>query len=243
MNFSEPWVFYLLWSVPVFAVLLWWLWRRGRDRLALLLDDTMRRKLCPMESRRRFYLQFACVTLGLLLTLLAAAGPRWGYREERVLQRGRDLVVALDVSRSMLARDVAPDRLRRAQADVTDLLRVLQGDRVGLLAFRGRAVLLCPLTTDYNYLESALAEISVDSAPPGETDLAAAIDQALAAFGDDVGAHRAVVMISDGEDLAGRVDEAARRAAEAGVVIFTVGLGSEAGAPIPDPEEPGGYMA
>lgn len=242
MIFGQAWVLFLGWMIP-FLAFFWWQLRRSRvRRLEHLIDPALRSKICPPSQPWRFRVQLSMVTAGLLLALLAAAMPRWGYREEKVLQRGRDLVIALDVSRSMLAQDVQPNRLERAKADTLDLLRVLHGDRVGLLAFRGRAVLLCPLTTDYNFLEMILSEVTIDSAPPGSTDLAEAIEKARESFADDAGAHRAVVLISDGEDLAGRALEAAQEAAKAGIVIFTVGLGDAAGAPIPDSRMPGGQM-
>ncbi len=115
MHFGEPWVLFLLWGAPLFAALLWALHRRGARRLAGLVDGSLRAKILPEPAPWRGRAQFAAVALGLLLALLAAAAPRWGYREERVLQRGRDLVIALDVSRSMLARDVQPSRLERAR--------------------------------------------------------------------------------------------------------------------------------
>lgn len=242
MHFGEPWVLLLLWGVPLFAALLWALHRRGARRLNELVDAPLRARVLPPPDTWRWRAQFAAVLTGLLLALLAAAAPRWGYRDERVLQRGRDLVIALDVSRSMLARDVQPSRLERARADIMDLLRVLQGDRVALVAFRGRATLLCPLTTDYSFMDAALAEATVGSAPPGETDLADAIRKSTEAFGEETGSHRAIILISDGEDLAGRAAEAAAEAAKAGIVIFTVGFGDPAGAPIPDERMPGGQV-
>jgi len=128
------------------------------------------------------------------------------------MQRGRDLIIALDVSRSMLAQDVHPNRLQRAKADIQDLLRELRGDRAALIAFRGKAVQLCPLTTDYAYLEQALAEVSPESAPRGETDIGDAVTKALEAFESDAGAYQAIILISDGEDLAGRIKAAAESA-------------------------------
>jgi Ca-activated chloride channel family protein len=169
-----------------------------------------------------------------MLLLLAAARPQWGTREVAVYQRGRDLVIALDVSRSMLARDVHPNRLQRAKADILDLIRELRGDRAALLAFRYKGVLLCPLTTDYAYLRHALDSADVDSAPRGETDIGDAILKALDAFETDDGAHKAIVLISDGEDLTGQALQAAAKAKERGIPIFTVGLGSPQGAKIPD---------
>jgi len=154
-------------------------------------------------------------------------------RNDTVYQRGRDLMVVLDVSRSMLSRDVHPSRLGRAKVDLQDLIKQLRGDRVGLLAFRGKPLLLCPLTTDYGFLSQALDGADVDSAPPGETDIGDAILEALQNFQGDEGSHKAIVLVSDGEDLAGKVAEATAKAKEQGVAIFTVGFGSTEGAPVP----------
>ena len=231
--FANPWALAGAWAAPVF--LLAWLAvrRKSRRAWAAHLSPELGRKLLPPESPRRSGLQAVLVAAGLLLALLAAARPQWGMREERVRPRGRDLMIALDVSRSMLAQDAHPNRLQRAKADILDLLRALQGDRAGLIAFRGKAVQVCPLTSDYAFLEQALQELSPDSAPRGATDVGDALDKALAACESDETAHQAVILISDGEDLAGRALEAADRAAARGIVVFTVGLGDAAGARIP----------
>ncbi|NLB59687.1 MAG: VWA domain-containing protein [Lentisphaerae bacterium] len=233
LHFANAWMLYGLWLVPVGGLIWLALWRRQNRALAQWLAPTMRAKLCPPPATQRFYWQWAGLLSGCLLALLAAARPQWGVREETVIQRGRDLIIALDVSRSMLAEDVHPNRLQRAQTDIQDLLRELRGDRAALLAFRGRAIQLCPLTTDYAYLEEILNDVTVDSAPRGQTDIGAAIHKALDAFESDQGAHRAIVLISDGEDLAGKARAAAAEAQQRGVVIFTVGLGDPQGATIP----------
>ena len=181
-QFANAWMLYTLWLAPALGLIWLMLYRRRARALANFLSPAMRQKLCPPAQPHRFYWQWSCLLAGCLLTLLAAARPQWGLREETVLQRGRDLIVALDVSRSMLAQDVHPNRLLRAKADVQDLLRELRGDRAALLAFRGRAVLLCPLTTDYGYLEQILDDASIDSAPRGETDIGDAIRKSLDAF-------------------------------------------------------------
>lgn len=180
---------------------------------------------------------FAC---GAVLIAVAAARPQWGRSDVKASARGASVLIALDVSRSMLAEDVRPNRLERAKTDLLDLVADLNGDRAGLLVFRGKGVMLCPLTTDYAFLNQAIDGVSVDSAPRGETDIADAIDKALQALessGDD---NCAIILISDGEDLAGRAREAAGRAAGRGTPIFTVGLGAADGSEIPD--EDGGAL-
>jgi len=233
LQFVHGWVLFLVWALLAFAAVWLLLYRQKQKSLLAFLAEPMLLKLAPSIKPFRFYWQIAFVQAGLLLLLIAAARPQWGMEERTVFQRGRDLIIALDVSRSMLARDVHPSRLQRAKADVQDLLRELRGDRVALFTFRGHAVQLCPLTTDYAYLEQILDDVTVESAPRGETNIGDAIEKALAAFETDEGAHRAMILISDGEDLAGRAKSAAEKARTKGVVIFTVGLGDPKGATIP----------
>lgn len=237
MSFENAWLLFLLWLVP--AVAAWWyaMHRMHERALARFLSAIMQKKLRPPGRRYLFAWQAALVTAGLFLLVIAAARPQWGSREETVYQRGRDLLIALDVSRSMLARDVHPNRLERAKTDIMDLVRELRGDRAGLMAFRRKAVLLCPLTTDYAYLRQALDAVSIDSAPRGQTDIGTAIETALDSFDSDTGSHKAIVLVSDGEDLSGRAGEMAAKAAERGIPIFTVGLGSTRGAPVPGEKE------
>ena len=201
-QFEHPLLLFLLWLVPAIALLLAAAFRRSERRLENFVSAAMRARLSPPRGRGRFAAQLALLALALGLVLIAMARPRWGMRDERVFQRGRDLVIAVDVSQSMLARDVHPTRLHRAKADLTDLLRELRGDRAAIIAFRSKAVQVCPLTTDYAFLEYALDALSPESAPRGETDIGDAIDKAVAAFETDSGSHRAMILISDGEDLA-----------------------------------------
>jgi Ca-activated chloride channel family protein len=232
LQFQYPWVLLLLWVVPVIG-LIWRLLSKRQTLGRAFVSPFMAAKLAPPSSPVRRDWQLAFLMTGLLLALIALARPQWGTKDEAVYQRGRDLLVVLDVSRSMLATDVHPSRLGRAKVDLLDLIRQLRGDRVGLLAFRGRPLLLCPLTTDYGFLSQTLEGTGVDSAPPGETDIGDAILDALKTFQGDTGSHKAIVLVSDGEDLAGKSAGAAATAKEQGVAIFTVGFGSTEGAPVP----------
>lgn len=243
IQFVHPWILYLLWLPPLLGALWILLFRRKQDRLADFVASPMLERLAPPRPSRRFYWQMAFFLPGFLLLLLALARPQWGLEQETLYQRGRDLMIALDVSRSMLATDVHPSRLQRAKADVIDLVRSLQGDRAGLIAFRGKALQVCPLTSDYAYLEQAVDALTPDSAPRGETDIGDAVTKALTAFETDEGSHRALILISDGEDLAGHAKAAAEEAAKRGIVIFTVGLGSTEGAAIPDPQKAGRFLS
>lgn len=231
-QFQYPWVLFLLWLVPLIGIA-WHIVTRRRQQGYALVSPRMAEKLAPSPSPIRHLWQLSLLMAGLLLALVALARPQWGIKDETVYQKGRDLMIVLDVSRSMLAADVHPSRLGRAKVDLQDLLRQLKGDRVGLLAFRGKPLLLCPLTTDYGFLSQTLDGADVDSAPAGETDIGDAITEALNNFQGDEGSHKAIVLVSDGDDLAGKIPDAISKAKAAGVAIFTVGFGSTEGSTIP----------
>jgi Ca-activated chloride channel family protein len=172
---------------------------------------------------------------GMFLVLVAAARPQWGRTTEKTVERSRNVVVAIDVSRSMLAEDVRPNRLERTKADVADLIDSLDGDRSALVAFRRTGVVVCPLTSDHGFLRSALEQISPESAPRGETDLGAAIRAALQALDPAMDDHNAIILVSDGGDLRNNAIAAANDAKKRGVPVFTVGLGDPVnGSTIPD---------
>lgn len=235
LRFENAWILYLLWLVPAAAV--WWYFidRRRERALEAFVSREMQGKLRPPSSSWRFLWQLGLAATGLLLMLIACARPQWGTREERVLKRGRDLIMALDVSRSMLANDIHPSRLQRAKIDLMDLIKDLGGDRAGLIAFRRKAALLCPLTTDYSFLRQTLDAVGTYSAPPGETDIGDALVKSIDALeSDSSSSSKAIILISDGEDLMGKGIEMARKAAEKNIPIFTVGLGSSKGSLIPE---------
>ncbi len=233
MRFVFPWLLLLLSVIPIVGVIWLWLYRRAQSRLSLLIAPALQGKLMPTRPKATFYIQFVLVLSGLTLLAFAAARPQWGRKDEKVFTRGRNLVIALDVSRSMLAADVHPNRLERAKTDIMDLIEDLKGDRAALLAFRSKGSLLCPLTTDYSFLRQALDGVSPESAPRGETDLGDAIRKSLEALDPALDEYNAILLISDGEDLKGDALEAASDAAKRNIPIFTVGIGDSTGTTIP----------
>jgi hypothetical protein len=242
LHFDNAWVLYCLWIIP--AVVTWWiaLHKRSTRALAAFVALPLQRRLFPKQNTRRQLWQIALAGSGLLLLLVAMARPKWGEREETVYQQARDLVIAVDVSRSMLANDVHPTRLRRAKIDLIDLIMELQGDRAALIAFRAKASLVCPLTTDYSFLRQALDGISPASAPRGETDIGGAIAKALDAFDEGESSHKAIILISDGEDLTGKAQDLANTAGERRIPIYTVGIGSRQGSRIPNQDRKTRYI-
>ena len=226
MRFSNPLFLIIALLVPVAG--LWWTFLRARREKAL---GALTLKV-PKSSVSG--LQTACIVVGLFLSLFAASRPQWGKSMEKTVTRARNVVIAIDVSRSMLAEDVRPNRLERAKADVADLIDSLEGDRCALVAFRRTGVAVCPLTTDHGYLRSALERMSPESAPRGETDLGGAIRTALATLDPAADDHNAIILISDGGDLRGEALKNAEAAKKRGIPIFTVGIGDpKRGATIP----------
>ncbi len=185
----------------------------------------------------------ALAIVGACRRPLALAGPRFGQEIEQVVARGSDLYVMIDVSRSMLAEDVAPSRLARAKSDVSALLNRLDGERVGLIAFAGQAVVKCPLTADYDSFRRSLQELDPSSAPKGGTAIGDAIRKGLEVFSAQADRDQAILLITDGDDQQSYPLEAAAIAAERNVTIFTVGLGdSSQGSRIPQRTGAGAFV-
>ena len=233
MRFVYPLVLLSLVLLPLVALAWHWMYRRSLRNLARLIAPALQRKLVPAVSRGWFYAQLVLIMSGLAMLVVAAARPQWGRKNEKVISRSRNVVIALDVSRSMLAADVHPNRLERAKTDIMDLIDDLKGDRAALLAFRQKGALLCPLTTDYAFLRQQLDGASPESAPRGETDLGDAIVKSLEALDPATDENNAILMISDGEELKGNALEAAKAAAKRNIPIFTVGIGDSEGAAVP----------
>ena len=182
-------------------------------------------RLMPPAGTLRAWVKGGLLLLGVGLLIVAAARPRFGVYFEQVSARGVDLFVLLDVSRSMLAEDVAPNRLERAKSDIRDLLRKLPGDRVGLIAFAGAPATIVPLTSDQGFFLGALEGVSTDSAPRGGSLIGDAIRKAIESLDVTRDRDQVIVLITDGEDQDSFPQEAAEQAAEREIKIFTVGLG------------------
>ena len=217
MKFANPALLVLVFLVPPAA--LFWSFLRARREKAL------RRLSMKVPPPGAASLQSAMIVSGLFLSLFAASRPQWGKSMEKTVSRARNVAIAIDVSRSMLAQDVRPNRLERAKADVADLVDSLGGDRCAIVAFRRTGVTVCPLTTDHGFLRGALERLTPDSAPRGETDLGSAIRASLDALDPAADDHNAIIVISDGGDLRGEAIANAELAKKRGIPIFTVGIG------------------
>lgn len=216
--------------------------RRRRRDLAKIATSTLLADLTRSLSPRRRTVRRALLLGGVGLAFVALARPELGFTWVESKRRGIDVMIAVDASKSMLARDVSPDRLTRAKLGVSDLLERLDGDRVGLIAFAGSAFLQVPLTLDEGAFRRALLALEPGIIPRGGSDLASAIRIAVRAFRTEKSNFKLLVLLSDGEDLAGDAIQAATEAADAGVKIYTVGVGTSGGELIPDGDKPGKFV-
>jgi Ca-activated chloride channel family protein len=230
-----------LWAVAavpaVLALFLWAAWQR-RKAFRRFGESTLVRRLTAAVSTRRRRWKAAFVVLGVLLMALTLAGPQLGSKLREVKREGVDMVIALDVSLSMMAEDVAPSRLERAKNEIKKLLNGLRGDRVGLVIFAGDAFIQCPLTTDYGAVRLFLDVADPALLPTPGTDFTAALRMAVQAFDaptEDEGdtRSRALLIVSDGENHVADVDAILEDARQQNITIYAAGVGEETGAPIP----------
>lgn len=237
---SPPWLLATL--AAIVALLLLWRAadRRRRAALAAFAAPQLLGDLTATLSPRRRAAKRALIAVGVGLAGLALAGPQLGFTWEETRRRGIDVLIALDTSRSMLAQDVAPNRLERAKLAVRDLLAKLGSDRVGLIAFAGSAFLQVPLTLDHAAFLESLDALQPGVIPAPGSDIASALATAEKALATEQRNVKILVLISDGEDLGGGALAAAKQAAEAGIRVFTVGVGSDTGELIPLPSADGG---
>ncbi len=232
MRFEHPSILWLLLVIPpALTLFLWWRERVRRGLLTQFINARLLPQLTAGLSPRRRKIKFTLWILAAALLIVALARPQYGFDLQKIQQRGLDIVVAIDTSKSMLAQDIAPDRLERAKLAALELMQDAASDRLALVAFAGDAFLECPLTYDNTAFQQSVQALNVNTLPLGGTSLASAINTALTAFKAGAG-HEVLVLLTDGED---NVDEAAalaaaQKAAQAGVKIFTVGIGTTAGA-------------
>jgi Ca-activated chloride channel homolog len=232
MKFGAPEELLWLLLIPVLAFLMWNGNRLARKRLHKLLSPELLSRLVDSPVNWLRMVRQACLLVASTLFVLALARPQWGVTQETVAFRGRDILIAIDTSRSMLAGDVTPNRLGRAKLVAEDLIAALPEERVGLIAFAGEADVQAPLTVDHETVIDAINHLDTNSIARGGTDIAAAIRAAELALGQKSKSLRALVLLTDGEELDEDGVEAARKAAQSGIRIFTIGIGSPNGARI-----------
>jgi Ca-activated chloride channel family protein len=234
LQFGYPYLFYLYWIIPLLIGFFIWSYYQKRRLLYRIGDEELVQQLILSSSRRKQNWKIAIVVISIIILIFALADPQIGTKLEEVKRSGVDIFVALDVSKSMLAEDVAPNRLEKAKHEVSTFIDRLQGDRIGLICFSGIAFVQCPLTLDYSAAKLFLNDIDTDIIPQPGTAIGNAIDLAQQSFVHKELKHKVLILITDGEDHEGDPVEVAKEAKKEGIIIYTIGIGSQQGAPIPE---------
>jgi Ca-activated chloride channel homolog len=232
-RFADPDFLYLLLLLPVMVVL--WILNEVRKKRALkrLGESELVGKLLPERSRMRPGLKFFLQLLAVSAVIMILARPQFGSKLEEVKKEGVEVIIALDVSNSMLAQDIQPDRLTRAKQALSRLIDKLDNDKIGLIVFAGDAYVQIPITTDYISAKMFLSTINPEMVPKQGTAIGAAIELGMRSFSPGEGKSKAMILITDGENHEDDPVAKASEAAAAGIVIHTIGIGSPEGVPVP----------
>ncbi|MFH1159694.1 MAG: VWA domain-containing protein [bacterium] len=231
-RFAHITYFYLLVLIPAFIALFAWMMIWRKRALQRFGEPAVISRLLPDMANSKLILKFVLAMLAFGLLVFVLAGPQTGSRLEKVERKGIDLIIALDVSNSMLAQDIKPNRIERSKQAISRLIDKLEGDRIGLIVFAGKAYTQLPITTDYAAAKLFVSTINPGIVPTQGTAIGDAIDLAIQTFGESK-KNKAIIIISDGEDHQGSVLEQAELAASKGIAIYTIGMGLPEGGPIP----------
>lgn len=231
-RFANPEYLIALWAIPVLIFLFWYLTINRKKLLEKFAHKELHKVIISSFSGNKNVLKFGMILIAHSLLIIAAANPQVGTKMTEVKQTGIDVFILLDVSYSMIAEDIKPNRLEKAKFQISSLIQKLHGDRIGLVIFSGEAYIQIPLTTDYSAANLFLSAVDVNSVPQPGTAIASAINLAARSF-DSLSTEKVIVIISDGEDHEGDLNTAINEAGKKGIMIYTIGLGSPDGAPIP----------
>ncbi|MEW5802391.1 MAG: VWA domain-containing protein [bacterium] len=246
MKFANPAWLYLFILLPVLVFFLSWAGRKKQAALQRFGNPLLLQKLSSSPSGlKRPVRKTVFLLLALSFLILALSRPQWGATMQTIKRKGLDILIALDTSKSMLAEDIKPNRLERAKLEIAGLIDKLEGDRVGLICFAGTSFVQCPLTLDYAAAKIFLKVIDANIIPKGGTAIDEAIQKARRAFVQGERKYKTLILLTDGEGHSGDPLDAAKEAAQEGIRIYTIGLGSEAGEPIPLRDQNGastGYL-
>lgn len=228
LNYLYAWIL-----IPLFFVFFWVMILRRKRNVRQLGDVNLVNALMPARSAFKLWLKFLLLAGSYFFLIIGLANPQIGSKLEEVERKGVDLVIALDVSNSMLAEDIKPNRLERAKRAISQLIDKLEGDRIGIVVFAGKAYMQLPITSDYSAAKLFLSNIDTQVVPTQGTSIGQAINLSLSAFSDNKH-EKAIVVITDGEDHDDNPISAAENAVSQGIKIYTIGIGLPEGAPIPE---------
>lgn len=232
LRFERPGFLYALILIPVMIAVYLFILYLQKKSLQRFADHEFMKVLMPLKSIGRPWIKFILLLLAFSTLIFGLANLQSGARMEEVKREGIDIFIAIDVSNSMMAEDIAPNRLERSKQAITRLLDKMEGDRIGIIVFAGKAYIQLPITTDYAAARLFLSTINTEIVPSQGTAIGDAIEIAMKSF-DQNDRNKAIVIISDGEDHEENASDLAAEAAKAGINVFTIGMGLAEGAPIP----------
>lgn len=241
-RFAHPELLYLLIIIPLLIAFFVVMVGKKKKAIAEFGNPELLKPLMPLLSFKRGTWKFVMLLLALLFVIVGVAGPQFGSKLQQVKKKGVELMIALDVSNSMMAQDIKPSRLEKAKMAISRMVEKLSNDKVGLIVFAGDAYVQLPITTDYSSAKLFLSNITTDIVPIQGTAIGAAIDLAANSFTPETETSKAIIVITDGENHQDDAVAAAKRAHEKGIAIHTIGMGLEQGAPIPEKGQPGQFM-
>jgi len=233
LRFANSYFLHFLWIIPLLILFYVYVFKAKTRALKRFGNLELLKKLSENTSRARQISKIALILIAIVFMIYAGARPQIGTKLEEVKREGVDIIVAMDVSTSMLAKDIPPNRLAKAKHEVENFIDLLKGDRIGLIAFAGVAFVQCPLTLDYGAAKMFLDILDPDLIPTPGTAIGQAIQKAMDAFEQKERKHKVLILITDGEDHEGNALKIAEEADRQGIVIYCVGIGSPKGEPIP----------
>lgn len=233
---------YILFIIPIIIIIYWITYINKKKSLKKFGQLNIINQLMPYVSYRRPIYKFTILLFALCFIIIGICGPQFGSKLKKIKRKGVEIVIALDVSNSMLARDIQPNRLERAKRSISKLVDKLNNDKIGLIVFAGEAYTQLPITSDYSSAKLFLSTIDTDIVPIQGTSISSAINLATRSFSPDSEASKAIIIITDGENHEENAVEAARMAGDKNIVVHTIGMGLAKGAPIPNKKRPNEYI-
>lgn len=233
MKFANLEAGHFFWLAAGLIAFYFWAWKQRKKTVESFARGELLKELSVSLDVKKRKLKIVLIILAVFLCFFAFMRPQWGFQWEEVKRRGLEVLIAIDTSKSMLARDVKPNRMERSKLAVKDLIKKLRGDRIGLIAFSGSAFLQCPLTVDYSGFILALDDLSAATIPKGGTSITSAIEEAVKSYKGGLSKYKILVLITDGEDHEGNITAAAELAKSEGIKVFCIGIGTKEGELIP----------
>ena len=231
IDFRFPYILYIYF--PLILLWIYWIYQGRKQKILGTTDSYLRARLLSKMDTNRIKLKQRFLFLSTIVLIFAASGPKIGVRLAPLERKGVDLVFAIDVSTSMNAEDVKPNRLEKSKFEISQIIRQLKGDRIALIVFAGSSHLYLPLTSDYEAARLFLDKIDTSMIPTQGTALSAALQTGLSAYTEDESKYKVLVLVTDGEDHEGQAIDLAKEASKRSMIVHTVGVGTESGSLIP----------